>query len=87
MSSYNLIKQVALDSRHQVTGNTRHFKGGDRVVNISCLQIVTIDGDPGYYLLYFDKDGNELTDTYHETLEGAIEQANWEFKVQPDHWK
>jgi hypothetical protein len=42
--------------------------------------------DPGYLLLYLDEDGEELTDTYHESLEKALDQANWEFNIEPDEW-
>jgi hypothetical protein len=50
------------------------------------LRISQYVGDPGFYLLYLDAEGNELTDTYHETLEKAMSQAEWEFDVRPDEW-
>ncbi len=28
-----------------------------------------------------------MTDTYHDTLERAFEQARLEFGVEPDEWK
>jgi hypothetical protein len=33
-----------------------------------------------------DEDGNEMNDTFHETLEGALEQARFEFRVPPHEW-
>jgi len=51
------------------------------------LRIVKFQNDPGFYLLYLDDGGNELTDTYHENLERALEQGNWEFNVKPDEWE
>ena len=45
------------------------------------------EGSAGYYLLYLDSEGNELTDTYHDTLESAFDQAEWEFRVQPAEWE
>lgn len=42
--------------------------------------------DPGYYLLYLDESGEEITDTYHDSLEKALDQAKWEFNVEPDEW-
>ena len=86
MSDYNLIKKVILSSEHKVTGKTRHFKEGDRVINIVELKIVTLDDAPGFYLLYFDKDGKEVTDTLHDTIEKAMNQASWEFDVKPEDW-
>jgi len=72
---------------HQPTGKTKHFKGDREIPAPHSLQIVRYPNDRGYYLLYLDENGNELTDTYHDRLQGAIEQANWEFSVQPEEWE
>lgn len=45
----------------------------------AALRISQYQGDAGFYLLYLDLDGEEITDTYHMTLQDAFEQANWEF--------
>jgi hypothetical protein len=50
------------------------------------LRIVQYDGTPGYYLLNVDDAGRELSDTWHETLDGAMRQATWEFQVRPEEW-
>ncbi len=50
------------------------------------LEIVQIGTDPGYYLLQFDTNGTELTDTYHKTLLEAQEQAELEFGVSVSEW-
>ncbi len=36
---------------------------------------------------YPDDRGNELTDTYHDRHQGAIDQANWEFSIKPEEWE
>ena len=41
----------------------------------------------GVLSLYLDAKGDELTDTYHDSLEEALAQANWEFNVDPDEWQ
>jgi len=41
----------------------------------------------GFYLLYLDDNNAEMTDTWHETLEDAMAQAEWEFQVQPEEWE
>jgi hypothetical protein len=43
--------------------------------------------DIGYYLLYLDDQGEEMTDTYHETLDAALAQANAEFGVTKGEWR
>jgi hypothetical protein len=83
-----LLRQVASNpSEHKPTGKTRHFQGSRELPPPSELRIVRYEGDAGYYLLYIDRNGEELTDTYHDSLEGAMEQAEWEFEVRADQWK
>lgn len=41
---------------------------------------------PGYYLLYLDCDGKEMTDTWHESVERAMDQATYEFGLIPEDW-
>ena len=48
--------------------------------------IAQLSPDRGYYLLYLDEAGEEITDTYHDSLEQALDQAKWEFNVEPDEW-
>jgi hypothetical protein len=51
------------------------------------LRIVQFANDPGFYLLYCTTGGEELTDTYHDTLDAAFGQAEWEFGVKRPEWK
>lgn len=70
------------------TGRTRHTVRG-RVLgpgDITELRIVQFDAQSDYYLLYFDEHGRELTDTFHETLEGALSQARFEFDITREAW-
>ena len=86
--------ELALDpSKHRPTGNTRHYYGSpldpDEQVPVpvpTTLRIVQYDGEAAFYLLYLDAAGNELTDTWHQTLDDAKHQAEFEFNVAPDEW-
>jgi hypothetical protein len=49
--------------------------------------IAQLPPDEGFYLLYLDANGDEITDTYHESLEKALSQAKWEFNVEVDEWE
>ncbi|HEV2737135.1 MAG TPA: hypothetical protein VGU66_01020 [Candidatus Elarobacter sp.] len=49
--------------------------------------IAQIGSDPGYYLLYLDDAGKEMTDTYHDDLDGAFEQAMAEFGLAKEEWQ
>ena len=85
---------LTLDSnRHKSTGNTRHMYGSplnpEQQVPVpapAALAVVRYDDEGGFYLLYLDPQGRELTDTWHETLEAAKDQAEFEFGVRPSKW-
>ena len=81
-----VVASVRLTSKHVPTGRTRHIAGAELLPTPTELRIVQYDGDPGFLLLYLDADRQELTDTYHSTLEGAFAQAEFEFGVKPDDW-
>jgi hypothetical protein len=87
MDSYTILFRVLLSSRHKPTGKTHHYQSDQELPTPSELQIVKYAEDPGYYLLYIDANGGELTDTYHDSLTLAFEQAEWEFQIKPDEWK
>jgi hypothetical protein len=86
MKGYIVLRQVRLSDKHKPTGGTRHYKGSEVLPPASQLWIARYPDDLGYYLLYLDANGNELTDTYHDSLDEAIAQASWEFNVQPSEW-
>lgn len=68
-------------------GRTKHTINGEPMAAPSQLQISQIDGDPGFYLFYCDAKGNEMNDAYFDTLEQAMEQAQWEFGVSAGDWQ
>lgn len=43
------------------------------------MAIAQYEPGAGAYLLYCDAAWNSVTDTYHDTIEGAIAQAEFEF--------
>jgi hypothetical protein len=61
------------------TGRTRHFRDGRQVTHFASLAIAQYESDPGFYLFYCDDDWNVVTDTYHDTIDGAVSQAEFEF--------
>jgi hypothetical protein len=87
MTQPNLLRKVTLGERHSPTGFTRHTRNGRPLPPPTELRIVQYPGDPGYYLFYCDESGKELTDTYHDTLDSAYEQARTEFGVEPSEWR
>jgi hypothetical protein len=61
------------------TGETRHVAEGSAVEGLAALAIVRYQASEGVYLLYCDADWKSITDTYHDDVDGAIEQARFEF--------
>jgi hypothetical protein len=87
MTDYTLLQKVQLKpSLHQPTGKTKHFHGNQECPLPHELRIIQYHGNKGFYLFYCDLHGIEFTDTYHEILEDALDQAEWEFNVKPNEW-
>jgi hypothetical protein len=83
------IKKVKLTDRHLSPGRTKHTLSDSEGVRLfpqfTSLAITQADGDSGYYLMHLCDSGLG-TDTWHESLEDALNQAEWEFGVLPDEW-
>jgi len=79
--------EVSLDPTHQRTGRTRHFQGQDLLPAAAKLHIERYPEAQGVYLIYLDAEAEEITDTYHDTLSGAMAQAEWEYLVRKKDWK
>lgn len=84
-SEYIRIARAHVDPS-RATGETRHYR--DQLLPVPRrLEIVQIPPDSGFYLLYLDENGTELTDTWHESLERALDQASFEFGLLPQEWE
>jgi hypothetical protein len=68
------------------TGATRHTRDGIPVPKAVKLKIVQLAGDESIYLIHYDEDGNELTDTCHSSVEEALDQAEFEFSISASDW-
>jgi hypothetical protein len=87
MADYQVFRRIRLSPAHRPTGRTRHVVGGELAPTPAELRIAQYEGDPGYYLFYCDEAGAEITDTYHDSLEEAIAQAEWEFGTKAEEWE
>lgn len=61
------------------TRKTRHVVDGRVVEDFAGLAIAQYKLGGGVYLFYCDAEWNSITDTYHENIEGALAQAEFEF--------
>jgi hypothetical protein len=77
-----------------IIGNTRHAHGHvENGVLIEDGELpkpasVEIEPDGGAFLLvYFDAHGMSITDTWHQTLDDAKGQAEFEFGIMESDWQ
>ena len=84
---YVVLRRVQISGKFRPTGKTKHHVYGVEMPTPSSLKIVKYPNDPGFYLFYCNDKGEEMTDTWHETLQKAFEQANWEFGVVEGDWE
>ena len=81
------VKFIKLKEKHKATNKVQHFSDGNQIVDFKELRIVTYENDPGYLIIYFDSRGQEVSDTYHESLQQALDYARWEFNIEPLEWE
>lgn len=85
MSAGTIIRRVNLGLGHLRTGSTRHYSKGELVATPVALMIVEF-GSHAYNLIHLDNTGGEMADTFHESVEDAMRQAEFEFRVSPEEW-
>jgi hypothetical protein len=85
MSEWKIVRTVQLQDHHWPS-KTRHSINGAPVPPFTQLEIATNGQDTGYYLLHICADGRG-TDTWHESLEDAFSQAEFEFGVKHHEWQ
>ncbi len=82
-----VLYYTRIDERHHATGNCRHTVGGQEMGAFAGLAICHYQGDNSYYLFYCDSAWNAVTDTWHETIEDAMEQAEFEYQGVTTTWQ
>jgi hypothetical protein len=80
------LREVILANKFGATGKTKHFLGTVPAPVPWRLVIAQPSQGNGYYLLHFDENGEEITDTYHESISEAMSQAEWEFEIPESAW-
>ena len=86
-TEYIVLWSVLIAGKHQPTGKTVHYAGNNVLPTSHSLQIAQYLGDDGYCLFYLDEGGAELTDTFHDDVRSAMDQAKWEFGVEATEWE
>ena len=82
----DVVCYTPIDERHRFTGKTRQIVAGQLMGPMAALAICQYADDPGFYLFGCDTDWRSITDTYHETLKEATEQAEFEYAGVTQTW-
>jgi len=81
-----VISYTPIDERHAFTGKTRHTVRGELIGAMSGLAICQPKGTQEFYLFGCDGDWNVVTDTWHQSLEEARAQAEFEYEGVSTTW-
>jgi len=76
-----------IDNRHRPTGNCMQIVAGVLQEPADGLAICQYEGEEAYYLFGCDAQWNSVTDTWHQTLEEAKAQAEFEYTGVSGTWQ
>ena len=82
----DVIAYIILNQKHQKSGKTSHYINDALVTEFSGLAICKYADSEEFYLFYCNESWECITDTYHETVESAIDQAEFEFITSKSDW-
>jgi hypothetical protein len=82
----NVVCYTPIDHRHKFTGNCKQIVAGKVLEPLAGLAVCQYPNDNAFYLFGCDSDWNSKTDTWHQTLEDAKEQAEFEYEGTLGTW-
>jgi len=82
-----ILEYLTLTSEEKNTGYTKHIIEGQEQTKFDGLVICQYENEEGVYLFYCNEKWDELTDTWHEDIESAKQQASIEFEGLENKWK
>ena len=75
-----------IDQNHRSTGGCKQIVAGQLMGSMSGLAICQYDGEDAFYLFGCDADWQTVTDTWHQTLDDAKRQAEFEYEGINKTW-
>ena len=81
-----VIQWSLIDERHRLTERTKQIVDGELQGPAAALAVCQYDGEEAYYLFGCDEKWNAVTDTWHQTLEDALQQAEFEYDGISGTW-
>jgi hypothetical protein len=81
-----VIRWSWIDGRHRATGACRHIVGSEVQGPAAALAICQFEGEKTYFLFGCNADWKVVTDSWNETLELALAQAEFEYERVSATW-
>jgi hypothetical protein len=82
-----VVRWTPIDERHTRTEKCEHIINGNAVHSVFGLAICRYPNQTGYYLFGCDYDWAAVTDTFHDMIEDALRQAEFEYRGVTETWK
>ena len=83
----SVILFTPIDQRHRHTGRWKQIVSGDLLGPAAVLAICQYEGEANFYLFGCDAAWNSVTDTWHQTIEEAMGQAEIEYEGAAKTWQ
>ena len=87
IGGYKVVCYASIDSSHRFTGKTKQIVRGELMGAMSGLAICKPDKTDEFYLFGCDSKWNVVTDTWHQSLSEAMEQAEFEYEGVTQAWR
>ena len=81
-----VVCYTPIDERHTKTENTVHLASGHEIPDPKGLAICQYDGEEFFYLFGCNENWESQSDTWHETLDDAKDQAEFEYEGTSPTW-
>ncbi len=81
-----VVCYTPIDERHVKAENTVHLAAGQEIEDPKGLVICQYDGEDAYYLFGCNEAWESQSDTWHETLDDAKGQAEFEYAGTARTW-
>jgi hypothetical protein len=76
-----------IDEMCHWTNHCKHTVSGEQIGPVSALAICKYADAEGYYLFYCDSSWEVVTDTWHDTIERAKDQSEFEYEGINRDWR
>jgi hypothetical protein len=87
VAAASVLLFTPIDERHRHTGNTRHELNGVLQGPVAGLAICPEGNGSGYYLFGCNAAWEVVTDTWHASVEEAMNQAEFEYGGVSATWQ